>query len=169
LAITKQYPQLIKSLVWAQDKYRPLTLSGVVSSDDPNSESKKYQTVLPAIIEYHWPYLITQGSPTSFKVAINIAINTISGMSMIRAGKFSLDIEDDLIDSGLLDTTPFLVTYKPTNRSMPNTHRHANNNKQSFGTLNTNLHISYKTITACMTEEFKNTAAASAESPPPRE
>jgi hypothetical protein len=88
LAIAKKHPQLIKSLVWAKDQYTPLTLSGVVSSDDPKSKIETTQTVLPAIIEYHMPYMSTQGSATSFKVAIgpNVAVNTIIGMSMIRAG-----------------------------------------------------------------------------------
>jgi hypothetical protein len=112
LAIAKKHPQLIKSLVWAKDKYTPLTLSGVVSPDDQKSNQATTPTVLPAIIEYHMPYMSAQGSATSFKVAIgpNVAVNTIIGMSMIRAGKCSLDIQDDMIDLGILDTTPFPVT-----------------------------------------------------------
>ena len=63
-----------------------------------------------------------QGHPTSFKVAIgdNVAVNTLLGMSMIRPAKFSLDLEDDVVDSGILNTAPFPVTYKQTNRSLPN-------------------------------------------------
>jgi hypothetical protein len=124
LAIAKKFPKIVKSLTWAKDQFTLLTLSGVVSPEDakPDSE-KRHQTILPAIIEYHMPYLSKSGSATSFKVAIgpNIAVNTIIGMSMIKAGKFSLDVKDNIIDSGILDTSPFTVIYKPTVRAKPNT------------------------------------------------
>jgi hypothetical protein len=41
-------------------------------------------------------------------------------MSMIRPAKFSLDHEDNVIDTGILDTKPFPVTYKQTNWPLPN-------------------------------------------------
>jgi hypothetical protein len=156
LAIAKKFPQLIKSLVWAKDQYTPLTLSGVVSSDDPNTKNVTTQTVLPAIIEYHMPYMSTQGSATSFKVAIgpNVAVNTIIGMSMIRAGKFSLDVEDDMIDSGVLDTTPFPVTYKPTIRSLPNNITASNDDSKTFAALSEDTHVPLSTIQNCIAEAF---------------
>jgi hypothetical protein len=33
-------------------------------------------------------------------------------MSMIRPAKFSLGLEDDVIDADILDTVPFPVTFK---------------------------------------------------------
>jgi hypothetical protein len=116
-------PHLVKSLVWAKDKFNPITLSGIVSSkDDEPSKVDKLCTVLPAVIKYYTPHTSKQGHPTSFKVAMgdNIAINTLLGMSMICPAKFSLDLEDDVINSSILDTVPFPVTYKQTNRSLPN-------------------------------------------------
>ena len=107
LAIAKKHPHLVKSLVWAKEQYTPLTLSGVVSNDEgATPQSEKLVTSLPAIIEYYMPYPSKQGHPTSFKVAIgdNVAVNTFIGMSMIRPAKFSLDLEDNLIENGILDT-----------------------------------------------------------------
>jgi uncharacterized Zn finger protein (UPF0148 family) len=116
LAIAKQHPHLVKSLVWAKEQYNPLTLSGGVSQNEADPLSAKLVTTLPAIIEYYMPYPSKQGHPTSFKVAIgdNVAVNTLIGMSMICPAKFSLDLEDNVINSGILDAEPFPVcTSKP--------------------------------------------------------
>jgi uncharacterized Zn finger protein (UPF0148 family) len=156
LTIAKQYPHLIKSLVWAKDQYTPLTLSGVVSNDEGDApQSEKLVTTLPAIIEYYMPHASKQGHPTSFKVAIgdNVAVNTLIGMSMIRPAKFSLDLEDNLIDNGILDTEPFPVTYKQTNRSLPNLASLGNSSEQSLATFSQN-HVTMETIKTCIAEAF---------------
>jgi hypothetical protein len=155
LAIAKKYPQIVKSLTWAKDKYTPLTLSGVVSPEDANKDDeKRHQTILPAVIEYHMPYLSKAGTATSFKIAIgpNVAVNTIIGMSMIKAGKLSLDVEDDLIDSGVLETNPFKVIYKPTVRAMPNTLNSNDENKTLL--TDSDNHVSIETINACSSQAF---------------
>jgi hypothetical protein len=156
LAIAKQYPHLVKSLIWAKEKYTPLTLSGVVSNDESDpAKAEKLVTTLPAIIEYYMPHASKQGHPTSFKVAIgdNVAVNTLIGMSMIRPAKFSLDLEDDVIDSGILDTEPFPVTYKQTDRSLPNFAAIMNSTEQTLVTQ-TKPHISMETIRACIAQAF---------------
>jgi uncharacterized Zn finger protein (UPF0148 family) len=66
LAITKQHPHLVKSLVWTKEQYTALTPSGVVSHNEANPWSAKPVTTLPAIIEYYMPYSSKQGHPTSF-------------------------------------------------------------------------------------------------------
>jgi hypothetical protein len=38
---------------------------------------------------------------------------------MIRPAKLSLDLVDDVVESGVLDTEPFPVAYRPTIRSIP--------------------------------------------------
>jgi hypothetical protein len=159
LAIAKKFPEIVKSLTWAKDRFTPLTLSGVVSPEDaqPDNE-KRHQTILPAIIEYHMPYLSKSGSATSFKVAIgpNVAVNTIIGASMIKAGKFSLDIEDGIIDSGVLDTSPFTVVYKPTVRAMPNT-LNSHDGKRTLH-IKQDDHVSIETINACSIQAFPSTS-----------
>jgi uncharacterized Zn finger protein (UPF0148 family) len=156
LAIAKQYPHLVKSLVWAKEQYTPLTLSGVVSNDDGDTaKAEKLVTTLPAVIEYYMPYPSKQGHPTSFKVAIgdNVAVNTLIGMSMIRPAKFSLDLEDNVIDSGILDTEPFPVTYKQTNRSLPNFSATSSSSEQTLATF-AEAHVSMEEIQACISQVF---------------
>jgi hypothetical protein len=146
----------VKSLTWAKDKYTPLTLSGVVSDDEGGSvQSEKLVTTLPAVIEYYIPYPSKQGHPTSFKVAIgdNVAVNTLIGMSMIRPAKFSLDLEDNIIDNGILDTEPFPVTFKQTTRSLPNMAQVTNSSDHTLASL-TKSHVSLETIQACIAQAF---------------
>jgi hypothetical protein len=125
-----------------------LTLSGVVSHDESDqSNQAKLVTTLPAVIEYYMPHPSKQGHPTSFKVALgdNVAVNTLIGMSMIRLAKFSLDLEDNVIDSGILDAETFPVTYKQTNRSLPNFAAITNSTTQTL-TSQSQGHVSAETI-----------------------
>ena len=78
-------------------------------------------STLPVVIEYDMPYLSKEGYQTSLKIALGqgVSVNTIIGMSMIRPAKLSLDLTDDVMEAGVLDTVPFPITFKPTIRSMP--------------------------------------------------
>ena len=78
--------------------------------------------MLKVVIEYHMPLKTKQGHATSFKVALGdgVGVNTILGMSMIRAAKLNLDMEDNIVTSGILDCAPFPVMYKSVQKSMPN-------------------------------------------------
>lgn len=111
LALSKRYPQVVKSLVWANDAYSPLTLSGVVGKDD----NYKPTTLLPAVIEYYLSHNTKQDTSASFKVALgkNVAVNTIIGFATIKAAKLNLDVENDVITSSVLSTGPMPVVYKP--------------------------------------------------------
>jgi hypothetical protein len=101
------------------------------------------------------PHPSKQGHPTSFKVAIgnNVAVDTLIGMSMIRPTKFSLDLKDNLTDSGILDTEPFPVTFKQTTRSLPNLASIGNSSKHSLATF-LQAHVTMETIKACIAEAF---------------
>jgi hypothetical protein len=101
------------------------------------------------------PHPSKQGHPTSFKVAIgnNVAVNTLIGMSMIGPAKFSLDLEDNVIDSGILDAEPFPVTYKQTNCSLPNFASVTHSTEQTLVTQSQG-HVSAGTIQACITQAF---------------
>jgi hypothetical protein len=81
-------------------------------------------------------------------------------MSMIRAGKFSLDVEDDMINSGVLDTTPFKVTYKPTIRLLPNSLTSSNDDSKTFATISEDTHVHSSTIQACIIEAFTAPSAS---------
>ena len=118
LTLARKFPHIVKSLTWCKDDYSPLRLSGIVKDD---ATAQALSTSLPAVIEYHMPYKSKTGASTSFKVALGsqVAVNTIIGMSMIRAGKFSLDLEADVMDPGILDTAPFPLIFKPASCSVP--------------------------------------------------
>ena len=128
----------------------------MVSNDDgDNTQSEKLVTTLPAVIEYFMPHPSKQGQPTSFKVAIgdNVAVNTLIGMSMIRPAKFSLDLEDNVIDNGILDTEPFPVTYRQTTRSLPNLASLTNSSEQTLASFS-RPHVTFETIESCSTQAF---------------
>lgn len=101
------------------------------------------------------PCASKQGHPTSFKIAIgdNTAVNTLIGMSMICPAKFSLDLEDDVIDSGILNAEPFPVTYKQINRLLPNFAAGMSSGEDTLVTV-TQPHVSMDTIKACIAQAF---------------
>lgn len=117
LKIAKRYPQLVKSLIWAKDQYSPLTLSGVVSETD--RRNFKPTTELPAVIEYKLADKSAQDTSATFKIAIGkgVGVNTLIGFAMIKAAKFSLDLENDLVTTTVLKSKPMKITYKPVQLS----------------------------------------------------
>ena len=96
-------------------------MSDFVADAESSETTVKPTSTLPAVIEYHMLYLSKEGYQTSLKIALGegVSVNTIIGMSMIRPAKLSLDLSDDVMEAGVLDTTPFPITFKQTIRSMP--------------------------------------------------
>jgi hypothetical protein len=121
LPIAEKFPQVVKSLMYAADKYSPLVLSGIVT-DTEGKSTVKPTTTLPAIIEYWLPFRTKEGHRTTLKIALghHVSVNTIIGMPMIKPFKLSLDLSDNVVEAGILDTEPFPVIYRPTIRSAPN-------------------------------------------------
>eukprot|EP00957_Ditylum_brightwellii_P183971 14013665-Ditylum_brightwellii.AAC.1 len=109
LAIAKKFPHIVKSLTWAKDAYTPITLSGIVSPDDTEATKAILTTTLPAVIEYYLPMKTKSSNQASIKIAIGekVAVNTIIGICVIKAAKWSLDLEDKVIDPGIFKTEPF--------------------------------------------------------------
>eukprot|EP00978_Attheya_sp_CCMP212_P024369 scaffold76438_cov60-Attheya_sp.AAC.2 len=56
LAFAKRFPHTVKSIIWAEDKFTQLTLSGVVSKGADDKQVAALSTLLPVVIEYHMPY-----------------------------------------------------------------------------------------------------------------
>ena len=154
LAVTKIYPKVVKSLVWAKDQYIALTLSGVVAEEAKSTNKKKIATMLKAVIEYHMPLKTKQGHVTLLKVALGdgVGVNTIMGMSMICPAKLNLDVVDDVVTSRILDCAPFPVTYKSVQKSMPNF-----NNNEGESTVLTSVNNKSQMINLiklCIKEAF---------------
>jgi hypothetical protein len=111
MAIAKAYPQRVKSITLAADRYAPILLSGVVSDEE---ERHNYSTALPCVVEFHMPYMTNAGSPTSLKVACGkqVGVNALIGMSFMTAAKLVVDLDDNIIESKLLSCDPFPIIYK---------------------------------------------------------
>jgi hypothetical protein len=118
MAIAKAYPQLVKSITLAADRYAPILLSGVVSDE---KEQHNFSTALPCVVEFHMPYMTNAGSPTSLKIACGkqVGVNALIGMSFMTAAKL-VDLEDNVIESKLLSCDPFPIIYKRPQRLMSN-------------------------------------------------
>jgi hypothetical protein len=119
MGIAEAYPQLVQSITLAEDRYSPIILSGVISNSENPSN---YTTNLPCIVEFRLPYLTTSGSPTTLKIAVgkDVGVNCLIGMSFLKEAKMVIDLNDDVVQSGLLDTDPFPIIHKRPTRSMPN-------------------------------------------------
>lgn len=130
VAIAKAYPELVKSITWAGDNFTPIILKGVVSN---KNESADVTTSLTAVIEYFTPYVTSDGSQTTLKVALghDISTNLIIGMSTIKAAKLQFDPSDDVITSEMLENfAPTPVIYKNTCKGLPNKIARDNDSKQ---------------------------------------
>ena len=104
----------MKSLIYAGDDYSPLILRGVVSDSD---KSINNTTALTAVIEYYTPYTTIDGNNTTLKVALSnhVSANLILGMSTIKSASLTLDMNDDVVASSILDNfPPTKVIYKNT-------------------------------------------------------
>jgi hypothetical protein len=151
LPIAEKFPQLVKSLVYAADKYAPLTLSGIVSDKEGSITDMKPTATLPAVIEYWLPFLTKEGHRTTLKIALgqSVSVNTIIGMPIIRPAKLSLDLVDDVVESGVLDTEPFPVAYRPTIQSMPDFSKINSDSNKLLLTHSSLGHITAEDATAC--------------------
>jgi hypothetical protein len=118
MSIAKAYPQLVKSITLAGDRYSPIILSGVVSDDD---DQHNYSTSLPCVVEFHMPYITSAGSATSLKIACGkqVGVNALIGMSFMTAAKLVVDLNNNVIESKLLRCEPFPLIFKRPSKSMP--------------------------------------------------
>jgi hypothetical protein len=120
MAIAKAYPELVKSIKLAKDRYSPIVLNGVISKDD--NDSVRYSTNLPAVVEFHLDYKTSTNQPISIKFATgeDVSVNCLLGMSFIKAAKLIIDSNDNLVESKLMECEPFPIEYKHPSRSSPN-------------------------------------------------
>jgi hypothetical protein len=119
MAIAKAYPELVKSITLAADRYSPIILSRVISND---AKTTRVVTHLPAIVEFHLPYKTTSGQPTSLQIAIgdDVSVNCLLGLSFMRTAHLVLDSHDNVVESCILDVEPFPIYYKNPQRCPPN-------------------------------------------------
>jgi hypothetical protein len=120
MAIAKAYPELVKSITLAKDRYSPIVLNGVISKDD--KDTSRYSTNLPAIVEFHLNYQTSSNQPISIKFATgeDVSVNCLLGISFIKSAKLIIDAHDNVVESRLLECEPFPIEYKLPMRSLPN-------------------------------------------------
>jgi hypothetical protein len=70
-------------------------------------------------------------------------------MSMIKPEKLSMDLNDHVIDPGVLDTEPFPIAYKSTIRSSPDFQNLEVAGTKTLATSATSPHVSREDIEAC--------------------
>jgi hypothetical protein len=151
LSIAEKFPQTVKSLTYCKDKYAPLILSGIVSEKKNDAAVMKPTASLPAIIEYWLPFPTMEGHRTTLKIALGkmVSVNTIIGMPMIGPAKLSLDLIDNVVDSGILDCEPFPVTFRPTSQSKPDFSKVNSDDTKLLATNTTTDHIRSEDAAAC--------------------
>ena len=150
LPIAERYPELVKSVTYTADKYSPLTLSGIVHGEKGKS-TKQPSAILPIVIEYWMPFLTKEGHKTTLKIALGneVSVNTIIGMPMIRPAKLSFDLVDNVVDSGILDTEPFPVIYRPTIQSAPDFSQVSSDDPKLLKSIIDFDHVSSADVKAC--------------------
>jgi hypothetical protein len=116
MAIAKAYPELVKSITLAKDRYSPIILNGIIIKDD--NDTLRYSTNL----EFHLDYQTASNQPVSIKFATgeDVSVNCLLGMSFIKAAKLIIDSHDNVVESKLLECEPFAIEYKQLMRSRPN-------------------------------------------------
>jgi hypothetical protein len=106
-ALAKAYPHTVASIHSPSD-YSPITLSGIVQHDG-NSVTTK----LSVAFRFHLPYLMQEGNPTSFLVAMgcNVTVNTILGLPFVQQTKMVIDTADQVAELRALDAPPFSINF----------------------------------------------------------
>ena len=152
LPIMEKCPKAVKSITYAKDKFCPIVLSGIVTDSNGDTTTKPTAT-LPVVVEYQLPFLTKQGHKTSIKIALgkDVSVNTILGLPTIQPAKMSLDLTDDVVESGVLNTEPFPVIYQPTSISTPNFSKIDSGNSSLLITEVAYDHVLIKDIQACRT------------------
>jgi hypothetical protein len=107
MAIAKAYPELVKSITLAKDRYSPIVPNGVISKD--NNDILRYSTNLPAVVKFHLDYQTASNQPVSIKFATgkDASVSCLLGMSFIKAAKLIIDSHNNVVESKLLECEPF--------------------------------------------------------------
>jgi hypothetical protein len=70
-------------------------------------------------------------------------------MSLIKPAKLSMDLNDHVIDPGILNTEPFLITYKSTIRSSPDFQNLESARAKALTMTTTSPQVSREDVEAC--------------------
>ena len=108
LALAEAFPHLVHS-VYTTKQYAPLRLSGIVKTD-----STIVTTDLNHVFEFKLPYKTTDGDPCTimFVAGKDVSVNLILGLPFLKVTQSNIDLGDGVVESKLLDITPWHITFK---------------------------------------------------------
>jgi hypothetical protein len=104
------------------------------------------------------PFLTKEGhNKTTLKISLgcNVSMNAIIGMPMTSPAKMSLDLVDNVAESGILNTGPFPVINRPTIQS------------PAFLPMIQEEHVTLKYVKACALSLSNNIVTADFAKPIP--
>jgi hypothetical protein len=101
--IAKAFPHAMAMIFSAAD-HNPIILSGIIQQGGAS-----ITTDLTVVFQFHMPYLMRKGTPTTLLVACrpNVMVNCILGLPFIQATKMVIDAANQVVDLRALDTPPF--------------------------------------------------------------
>jgi hypothetical protein len=116
-AVAKRYPHCIKKIYVSKD-YNPIVLSGIVQRGGDS-----VTTELTVGFQFHLPYLMKEGNPTSILIATgpHVTVNMIVGLPFIQATRAVIDLSNNVAELRALDTPPFPLEYHCTMVHVPAT------------------------------------------------
>jgi hypothetical protein len=114
-AIAKAFPHTVAGIFSVVD-HNPIVLSGIVQQGGAS-----VTTNLTVAFQFHMPYLMREGHPTTLLVACgpNVMVNTILGLPFIQGTRMVLDASDQVAELRALDTPPFALDFRRTTCTVP--------------------------------------------------
>jgi hypothetical protein len=108
--VAKRYPHCVAKIYVPKD-YNPIVLSGIVQRGGDS-----VTTELTVGFQFHLPYLMKEGNPTSILIATgpHVTVNMIVGLPFIQATRAVIDLSNNVAELRALDTPPFPLEYHCT-------------------------------------------------------
>jgi hypothetical protein len=106
-AVAKHYIHCVAKIFVPED-YNPIVLSGIVQR-----RGESVTTKLMVGFQFHLPYFMKDGSPTSIIIATrpHVMVNTIVGRPVVQATQAIIDFSDNVANLCANDVPPFPIKY----------------------------------------------------------
>ncbi len=113
--VAKPYPHCVAKIFVPED-YNPIVLSGIVQRGGESVTTK-----LTVGFQFHLPYLMKDGSPTSILIAtgLHVMVNTLVGLPFIQTTRAIIDLTDNVADLCAIDAPLFPIEYSRATVHVP--------------------------------------------------
>jgi hypothetical protein len=114
-AVAKRYPHCVAKIIVPED-YNPIVLSGIVLR-----RGESVTTKLMVGFQFHMPYLMKDGSPTSIIIATgpHVTVNSIVGLPFIQATRAIINLSDNVANLRTIDAPLFPIKYRRATVHVP--------------------------------------------------